>query len=174
MATTEFWTERPDPPTTAGERETLAAFLDWYRSTLSRKCAGLTAAQLAERAVEPSSLSLLGLVRHMAEVERIWFRTFNGEDTHARYFSKENQDGDFDDVAADDALVRDALEFWTSEIEHAREITAAHQLDDVMLQPRHGQEFSLRWILVHMIEEYARHCGHADFLRERIDGATGD
>jgi uncharacterized damage-inducible protein DinB len=169
-----FWTERPRTPTTADERETLTAFLDWYRTTLSRKCAGLTAEQLAQRNVEPSTLSLLGLVRHMGDVERGWFRAFNGEDAHDRYTSKDDPDGDFDNAAADEEQVRDALDYWCAEIEHAREVAAAHELTDTFRHPRSGNPISLRWILVHMIEEYARHCGHADFLRERIDGETGD
>jgi uncharacterized damage-inducible protein DinB len=175
MATSEFWTDRPRTPMNADERETLTAFLDWYRTTMSRKCEGLTAAQLVDRRVDPSSLSLLGLVRHMAEVERGWFRSFHGEQTHPRYVDPDsNPDGDFDDITADDALVRDAVEYWTSEIEHAREIVAAHELTDTYAHPRTGHPISLRWILVHMIEEYARHCGHADLLRERLDGTVGD
>ena len=167
--------ERAEPGTTGDERTTLTEFLDYFRATLATKCAGLTPEQLAERAVPPSSLSLHGLVRHMAEVERGWFRRYNGEDTHPRYYSKDNPDGDFDDATADQAAIDEAFAFWQDEIAHAREVTAAHQLDDVRPIPRDPrQDFSLRWILVHMIEEYARHCGHADFLRERIDGVTGD
>ena len=167
--------ERAEPRTTGDERTTLTEFLDYFRATLATKCVGLSPAQLAERAVPPSSLSLLGLVRHMAEVERNWFRRFNGEDTHPRYYGKDNPDGDFDDVTGEQAAVDEAFAFWQDEIAHAREVTATYQLDDVREIPRDPrQEFSLRWILVHMIEEYARHCGHADFLRERIDGVTGD
>jgi len=165
---------RVEPTTAADERATLTEFLDYYRATLAVKCAGLTPEQLARRAVEPSSLSLLGLVRHMGEVEQGWFRGFAGEQITRPYSSSENRDGDFDDVVGDQQCVDDALAFWQSEIAHAREITAAHSLDRTYAHPRHGTEFSLRWILVHMIEEYARHCGHADLLRERIDGATGD
>jgi uncharacterized damage-inducible protein DinB len=166
--------DRPDPPLTAAERETLNGFLDYYRATLAVKCDALTPEQLAERTVPPSSLSLLGLVRHMAEVERGWFRGFAGETSHARYYSKEDPDGDFDNAEADRAQVEDAFTFWQQEIERAREIVAGADLDDCFTHPRDGQTFSLRWVLVHMIEEYARHAGHADFLRERIDGATGD
>ena len=168
--------DRPATPTTGAERETLTGFLDHYRATLRIKCEGLSADQLAERSVPPSSLSLLGLVRHMAEVERGWFRTFAGEDSEARYYSDDDPDGDFDNVQADQAQVDDAFEFWRAEIEHAREIVAnTASLDETISRTRRGEtrSTSLRWILVHMIEEYARHCGHADFLRERIDGATG-
>lgn len=165
--------DRPHKPKTAGERETLAGFLEHFRATLDIKCYGLTPAQLAERAVPPSSLSLLGLVRHMGEVERGWFRGFNGELPAPRYCSDDNEDGDFDDVAPEQSLVDDAFAYWHREIEHAREVAAAHDLDDTFVNARSNVEHSLRWIMVHMIEEYARHCGHADFLRERIDGVTG-
>jgi uncharacterized damage-inducible protein DinB len=165
---------RTEPASTADERTTLTEFLDYYRATLAVKCAGLTPEQLAQRAVEPSSLSLLGLVRHMGEVEQGWFRSFAGEQITRPYSSSANRDGDFDDAVAEPDCVDDAFAFWQSEVEHAREITAAHALERTYTHPRHGTEFSLRWILVHMIEEYARHCGHADLLRERIDGATGD
>jgi uncharacterized damage-inducible protein DinB len=165
---------RIEPPTVADERTTLTAFLDWYRGTLATKCADLDAGQLATRSAEPSSLSLLGLVRHMAEVERSWFRGFAGEPTQGRYFTKEDPDGDFDNVAAEDAMVTDAMSYWEQEMAHAREVVAAHDLDDTFTSTRSQREFSLRWVLVHMIEEYARHCGHADLIRERIDGATGD
>lgn len=167
--------ERAEPHTFSDERTTLVEFLDYFRATLATKCAGLTPEQLASRAVSPSTLSLLGLVRHMAEVERTWFRHFNGEDTHPRYYGKDNRDGDFDDAAGNQDQVDEAFTFWQDEIAHAREITAAHDLDDTREFPRDPRDrFSLRWILVHLIEEYARHCGHADFLRERIDGTTGD
>ena len=165
--------ERPHKPKTAAERETLVGFLDHFRATLALKCDGLTPAQLAERAVPPSSLSLLGLVRHMGEVEQGWFRGFNGEQVVPRYCSDENEDGDFDDVAPEQALVEDAFAYWQDEIDHSREVAAAHGLDETFTHPVSKVEHSLRWIMVHMIEEYARHCGHADLLRERIDGVTG-
>ena len=164
---------RAEPSHSADERTTLAEFLDYYRATLAAKCAGLSAEQLAERAVPPSSLSLLGLVRHMGEVEQGWFRSFAGEPLNRRYCSKDNPDGDFDDVSADDECVRDAFGYWQGEIAHARKIVAGRGLDETFGRPNRPAT-SLRWILVHMIEEYARHCGHADFLRECLDGATGD
>jgi uncharacterized damage-inducible protein DinB len=157
----------------------LDAWLDYHRSTLAMKCDGLDDAQLRERAVPPSTLSLLGLVRHMADVERGWFRhILAGEDAPARFSSREDRDGDFDNV--DTADVAEAFDAWREEIEFARAAAAATpSLDDVGKHterggPRKGMPFSLRWILVHMIEEYARHNGHADFLRERIDGSVGD
>jgi uncharacterized damage-inducible protein DinB len=165
-------TERIDPPLEAGEREMLVAWLDYHRATLIMKCDGLDDGQLRQRAVPPSSLSLLGLVRHMAEVERGWFRrTLGGEDAQPRYYSDDNPDGDFDDVDTADAA--EAFATWRADCEDARRRVAAADSLQVTGE-RRGERFSLRWILVHMIEEYARHNGHADLLRERIDGTVGD
>jgi uncharacterized damage-inducible protein DinB len=164
-------TERRDPPSTGDERALLEAFLEFHRATLARKCDGLDAAQLRRRSVPPSSLSLLGLVRHMAEVERSWFRrTLAGEDAPPRYYSEDDPDGDFDNL--DDADPAEAFAAWRSECEHARRLAAAASLEQT--GRRRGEAYSLRWILLHMIEEYARHNGHADLLRERIDGAVGE
>jgi uncharacterized damage-inducible protein DinB len=165
--------KRIDPPLVAQEREMLDAWLDYHRATLAVKCEGLTDDQLRAQAVPPSSLSLLGLVRHMGEVERSWFRrVLSGEQAPPRYYSDENRDGDFDDVA--DAGVAEAFGYWRDECEHARERVAAAPSLDVTGTGREGESYSLRWIMVHMIEEYARHNGHADLLRERIDGTVGD
>jgi uncharacterized damage-inducible protein DinB len=165
--------ERIDPPLVAQEREMLDAWLDFHRATLAVKCEGLTDDQLRARAVPPSSLSLLGLVRHMGEVERSWFRrVLGGEQAPPRYYSDENPDGDFDDVAG--AGVAEAFGYWRDECAHARERVAAAPSLDVTGTGRRGETYSLRWIMVHMIEEYARHNGHADLLRERIDGTVGD
>ena len=113
----------------------------------------------------PSTLSLLGLVRHMAEVERSWFqRVLDGKDAPFRFFTEDNQDGEFDDV--DTADVAEAFAAWSGECERAREIVAAAPSLDVHRGPR-GERSRCGWILVHMIEEYARHNGHADLLRER-------
>ena len=164
--------ERIDPPLVAQEREMLDAWLDYHRATLAVKCEGLTDDQLRAQAVPPSSLSLLGLVRHMGEVERSWFRrVLSGEQAPPRYYSDENPDGDFDDVA--DAVVADAFGYWRDECAYARERVAAAPSLDVTGTGRQGEGYSLRWIMVHMIEEYARHNGHADLLRERIDGTVG-
>jgi uncharacterized damage-inducible protein DinB len=165
---------RHDPPYKAGEREMLDAWLDFHRATLLSKCEGLEDDQLRTRSVPPSSLSLLGLVRHMTEVERSWFRrVLLDEDVAPLYSTKGNEDGDFDDVGSADATAD--LARFRDELEQVRGITAQHlSLDAVGKRRRHGQDVSLRWIYVHMIEEYARHNGHADFLRERIDGVTGD
>ncbi|HEY6377725.1 MAG TPA: DinB family protein [Candidatus Dormibacteraeota bacterium] len=166
--------DRIEPPAVAGERTMLAAWLDYHRATLAIKCDGLDAPALRRRAVPPSTLSLLGLVRHMAEVERGWFRrTLAGEDAPPLYYSEADPDGDFDDVDSADAS--EAFAAWRGECEHARTLAAAvPSLDEVGAQQRHGETVSLRWILVHMIEEYARHNGHADLLRQCIDGAVGD
>ena len=163
---------RIDPPYVADERAMLDAWLDYHRATLAWKCEGLDDAQLRQRAVPPSSLSLLGLVRHMADVERNWFRrVLGGEDVPGIYWSDDDPDGDFDNV--DTADVQEAFATWRAECEHARRAAAAApSLEATGL--RRGEAVSLRWILVHMIEEYARHNGHADFLRERIDGTVGD
>ena len=166
--------DRQDPPLAADERTTLVTFLDWHRATLAFKCADLSAAQLRERAVPPSPMTLLGLVRHMAEVERSWFRrTFEGVDAPPQWYTPENPDGDFLDV--DSASVDEAFAMWRDECDHARSVAAsAPSLDDLARRAPDGRQVSLRWILVHMVEEYARHNGHADLLRERLDGRTGE
>jgi hypothetical protein len=165
---------RTDPPTVAGERESLDTWLDFHRATLLMKCQGLAGEQLARRAVPPSSLSLLGLVRHMAEVERAWFRLRFAGDTGLGYLycSDEYPDGDFDLAEADRAAADFAA--FTKECEQARAVAAGRSLDDTFLHALRGTRFDLRWVYVHMIEEYARHNGHADLLREQIDGVTGD
>ncbi|MCH5674584.1 DinB family protein [Streptomyces gilvus] len=168
-------TERHDPAATADERTMLEGWLDYHRQTLAWKCEGLTDAQLRTAAVEPSELSLMGLVRHMAEVERSWFRSvLAGEDTGPIYFSDEDPDGEFHLTEAD--TWAEAHATWQAEIEAARRNVAGFGLDDLSksLHRRTGEQFNLRWIYTHMIEEYARHNGHADLIRERLDGATGE
>ncbi len=160
------------PPHVGDERTMLEAWLDHHRQTLLRRCAGLTGEQLSLRSAEPSSLSLLGLVRHMAEVERWWFRhEMAGADVGDIYCTEDNQDGDFDDTVAADAEAD--LATFRAEVDLARQAAAGRSLDDTFLN-RHGAPMGVRWVYVHMIEEYARHNGHADLLRERIDGVTGD
>lgn len=150
----------------------LAGWLRWHRETLALKCAGLTPDQLTERSAAPSSLSLLGLVRHLADVERSWMRrVIGGENAPPIFYSDVDIDGDFDNL--DSADVDDVFAIWLSEIARADEIVAAvGSLDEV--RRRRGRDISVRWILFHMVEEYARHNGHADLLRERIDGVTGE
>ncbi|MFD5425943.1 DinB family protein [Streptomyces sp. NPDC127084] len=166
--------ERTNPSTTAGERDMLEGWLDFHRETLAQKCAGLDDKQLRETSAPPSDLNLLGLVRHMAEVERHWFRRILvDEDAPPLYYTDEDPDGDHH-VTADDTWEQ-AHGAWQGEIARARRLAAPRSLDDLSAgTSRSGEPFNLRWIYVHMIEEYARHNGHADLLRERIDGATGD
>ena len=164
---------REGGPRLGDERATLTGFLRDQRLTLQIKCAGLDAGQLARRAVEPSTLSLLGLVRHMAEVERGWFRRrFAGLDAPKRYQTAADPDGDFTGAAADPAVVEEAWAAWREEVAFAEQFTADHDLGFAG-RDSEGEPVSLRELLVHMIEEYARHNGHADLLRERIDGRVG-
>jgi len=162
--------ERVVPAPVAAEREMLDAWLDFQRDTLALKCDGLTGEQLRERTVPPSGLSLLGLVRHMAEGERQWFAmVLGGEQVPYHYYTDDNPEAEFD---VDDADVAEAFATWRAECAEARaRAAAAPSLDTTGTQD--GKDFPLRWIMVHMIEEYARHNGHADLLRERIDGAVG-
>ncbi|WP_190136670.1 DinB family protein [Streptomyces longispororuber] len=163
---------RVEPPGVADERTLLNAFLDAQRATLARKCAGLTPNQLRRWAVPPSSLSLLGLVRHLAEVERGWFRcVLLGEPDKPHWVGPKGDESVQWDV--DDADVEEAFRVWRAECERSRAaVAAARDLD--VTGSHDGTAYSLRHILTHMIEEYARHNGHADLLRERIDGATGE
>ncbi|MFJ9952140.1 DinB family protein [Kitasatospora sp. NPDC091207] len=163
--------ERTRTEQTADERATLVSFLDFQRDTLAMKCTGLTTDQLRARVLQPSALSLLGIVRHLAEVERGWFRnTFNNEDRPGFW---KHPDGSFAEFDVDTADPEEAFAVWRGECDHARELVAAAESLDVL--GHHGEEaFSLRWILTHMIEEYARHNGHADLLREHLDGETGE
>jgi hypothetical protein len=166
---------RTGPPLTGDERATLAAFLVLQRQTLELKCRGLGPEELARRSVEPSSLSLLGLVRHLADVERSWFRrTMAGADAPPLFYSQDDLDGDFDNAAADPALVEEAWRAWHDEAAFTDKLIAEAPDLGVTGRTRDGAEPSLRWVVAHMIEEYARHVGHADFLRERIDGQVGE
>ncbi|TVZ77508.1 DinB family protein [Streptomyces sp. BK340] len=168
-------TERQEPAQNAGERAMLEGWLDYHRRTLAVKCEGLTDEQLRTASVPPSELSLMGLVRHMAEVERGWFRkVLVGDDPGPIYFTEEDRDGEFHLTEAD--TWKEAYGTWQAEIETARRNAAGFALDDLSRgRSRFTDEpFNLRWIYTHMIEEYARHNGHADLVRELIDGATGD
>ena len=164
--------ERTEPAFVLDERAMLTAWLDYHRATLAMKCEGLRDEQLREQAVAPSTLSLLGLVRHLVEVERAWFRrALGGEDAPPVYYSDADPDGDFDGVATAD--VAEAFERWRAECDHSRAFVAAAPSLDVT-GTRRGEAVSLRWVLTHLIEEYARHNGHADLLRQRLDGAVGE
>ncbi|MGI5507207.1 DinB family protein [Lentzea sp. CA-135723] len=165
-------TERPSPPLQAGERETLRAFLDFHRATLAMKCDGLSDEDLRRRSMPPSTLTLLGLVRHMAEVERTWFRkVINGEDIGLVWSEENDYQVAYD---ASNSTRSEAFTAWQHEVEHARRIEReAESLDVTGYQPRWGEHVSLRLVLHHLCHEYARHNGHADFLREGVDGVTG-
>ncbi|GGT42671.1 DinB family protein [Streptomyces chromofuscus] len=165
--------ERIPPPTIADERRMLRCHLDFHRQTLELKCAGLSDVQLRIRSVAPSTLSLLGLVRHMAEVERAWFRRVVGAEHDLPLVWSENVDFQAA-YETKDAKVSEAFAAWRAEVEHARRVErAADSLELVVREHRRGVDVSLRWVMLHMIHEYARHNGHADFLRECIDGTTG-
>jgi len=152
------------------DRPILEGFLAWQRSVLLGKCTGLTGAQLAERTVPPSSLSLLGLLRHMAKVERIWFRErFAGQELEPMYDPGKGKDADFEDL--DPARAAEDYERLVAECRMTDEIAAGASLDDTFTHA--GEEYSLRLIHLHVIGEYARHIGQADLLRERLDGVTG-
>jgi uncharacterized damage-inducible protein DinB len=165
--------ERPMPPLNADERTTLEGWLDFHRATLAIKCEGLDDKQAAEASVPPSGVTLTGLVQHLAEVERNWFqRVLAGQDAPPIYDPQADPngpDGGFD--LAEDATLAGALATWRTELARARDLCAARVLTDTGRFM--GQAVSLRWIYVHLIEEYARHNGHADLIRERIDGTTG-
>ncbi|MYR08302.1 DUF664 domain-containing protein [Gordonia sp. SID5947] len=166
-------TTRPVPPMNADERATLEGWLDFYRATLAQKCDGLDDEHLRFAAAAPSSLTLLGLIQHMAEVERNWFcRVLLGEQIGPIYDAGDRaggHDGGFE--VGDESSYRRAEEIWQDEITRARANCAARELSD--LSAFRGTDVTLRWIYAHMIGEYARHCGHADVIRERIDGTTG-
>lgn len=167
-----------DPRSEGGfedERTVLVEYLRDQRLTLQLKCADLDAEQLARRAVPPSTLSLLGLVRHMAEVERGWFRrVMAGEDVPPIYRTDDDRDADFNDAIADPDVVAEAWRNWRAEIEFAERLVDRTPDLATRGRMRDGETISLRELLVHMIEEYARHNGHADLIRERIDGVTGE
>jgi Protein of unknown function (DUF664) len=165
--------ERPTPPLNADERTTLEAWLDFYRTTFALKCDGLEDPQLRTAAAPPSPLTLLGLVQHMAEVERNWFRRVLARESAPPIYDPtadpSGHDGGFD--VSEQSSCRHAVAMWHSEITHARANCESRDLDDT--SPFMGAQVTLRWIYIHMIGEYARHCGHADLIRESIDGATG-
>jgi hypothetical protein len=166
--------KRTEPPTAGDERAILTGFLDYHRQTLLLKCAGLTPEQLLRRATPPSTLCLLGLVRHLTEVEYRWLvERFAGGEVKDLFGPG---DADFDVVEADEQSVAAAFALYAAQVAESRQLVAGADLDAMTAaaHPRTGEHFSLRWILTHLIEEYARHNGHADLLREAIDGATGE
>ena len=174
----DLWVDPENDPRetaaeTVGEKATLVDYLRRYRLTLEMKCEGLDAEQLARRSVPPSTMSLLGLVRHLAKVEHTWFhRVMGEEDIPKLYWSEADRDLDFNGAVADPEVVADAWATWRREVAHAEAyVDAAPSLDITAVHA--GETYVLRDVLVHMVEEYARHAGHADLLRECIDGRTG-
>jgi hypothetical protein len=164
--------ERPHVPRSGDERLQLDAWLNFYRATLLAKCDGLNVAQLKTRPLTTSPLSLLGIVRHMTFVEQVWFETtFAGTDTVDHYKTDGDRDADFNDLDSDAAET--VFDLFQAVISASSALAADHSLDEHAKKLRRGQDVDLRWIYVHMIEEYARHCGHADLIREMIDGVTG-
>jgi uncharacterized damage-inducible protein DinB len=174
------WTDPENDPRSygnpVGEKATYREYLDNYRLTIGMKCEGLDADQLARRSVSPSTLSLLGLVRHLAQVENHWFqRVLQGRTDVPRLYKREDDpDWDFAGAVPDPAVVQDAVATWKVEIAKADEwLDALGEADLGHEVPFNGGTVSVRDVLVHVIEEYARHAGHADLLRECIDGRTG-
>jgi uncharacterized damage-inducible protein DinB len=175
----DMWLDPNDDPRDTGielldERSTLIDYLRAYRLTLRLKCADLDATQMACRSVPPSTMSLLGLVRHMADVERSWFRrVMAGEDVPRRYSSDDDREGAWTGAVADPAVVAEAWAAWEAEVDDAERFVATTGDLNTVGQQSDGQLIQLREVLIHMVEEYARHCGHADLIRERIDGRVG-
>ena len=161
------------PAFLGGERDTLEGWLEGYRASVFVKIAGLTAEQLAQRSVPPSTMSPLGLVRHLTEVERYWLTDVAlGQDSPDLYSSREDPGGDFTQATA--ATAHEDVTAYRLEIATAREhLARLKDLDAPVAGTRRGQPVNLRWILSHLVEEYARHLGHLDLLREAIDGRTG-
>lgn len=176
----DMWVHPRDDPRTygnpEGEKATLREYLGNYRLTLGMKCGGLDAEQLARRSVPPSTLSLLGLIRHLAQVENHWFqRVLQGKTDRPRLYRRDDDEGaDFNGAVADRAIVEEAFAAWKAEIAAADEWLDALDEEGLGQQvSHHDGSVSVRDVLVHVIEEYARHAGHADLLRECIDGRTG-
>jgi hypothetical protein len=164
---------RPEPPLSGDERAMVTVWLDYQRATLQWKCDGLEGRLLVHQGVPPSTLSLLGLVRHMTIVEWFWFEhIFGGGDSPKPISTDHDPDADFNDLSAERAGAD--LDLFRRRCDVSRGIVAAAPGLDALAASSGRGEVSLRWIMIHMIEEYARHNGHADFLRELIDGAVGE
>jgi uncharacterized damage-inducible protein DinB len=177
-----MWTDPENDPRTSsnpeGELATLREYLTNYRLTLAMKCEDLSPEQLATRSVPPSTMSLLGLIRHMAQVEHSWFqRAMQGNlDEPRPFWSPTNRDLEWDEAVGTPECLAEAFDAWEREIARADaflDTLTEVDLDTPVVYNTDGETTSRRDILVHMIEEYARHCGHADLLRECIDGRTG-
>ena len=161
--------ERTMPRGSGDERSLLDGWLDYYRATLLAKCEGLTGDQLVARSCEPSPMSLIGLVRHMTEMERMYGHRLADWGTGLLYCTDEDEDADFAAVTA--AGAAEDLETFRAHCARTREIMAARELDDTFGKTN---AYTLRWFYLYLGKEYARHLGHADLLRERIDGVTGE
>jgi hypothetical protein len=163
--------ERSEPTPVGSEGELLWSMLDYYRNTLLKKCEGLDEEQLRRCSVEPSDLNLFDLLRHLTGAERVWFqKEFLGRTIEP--LSLLTSDGEYD--PSDTTPVDVVVSRFLATCEESRRIVEDHSLAEVVQSELCGHPVNLRYIAVHMIEEYARHCGHADFLRERIDGTVGD
>jgi uncharacterized damage-inducible protein DinB len=176
----DMWTAPEDDPRPhghpVGELATYREYLEYYRLTIEMKCEDLDPEQLARRSVPPSTLSLLGLVRHLAQMENHWFqRVLQGRTDAPRLYKRaDDWDWDFAGATADPGVVEDAFATWKAEIARAEEWLEALEEGDLGREvPHDGGSVATRDVLVHVIEEYARHAGHADLLRECIDGRTG-
>ena len=176
---TDTWMDPADDPRDTGteldgERSVLVEYIRVYRLTLELKCADLDADQLARRSVPPSTMSLLGLIRHMTDVERHWFRrVMAGEVAPPLYWTDGEADVEWTGAIGDPEVVAQAWDAWRGEVGYAERYVNGSGDLGTRGTMRDGTTVSLREVLVHMIEEYARHCGHADLLRERIDGRVG-
>jgi uncharacterized damage-inducible protein DinB len=164
---------RPKPLSSGGERDQLVSWLAFYRSTLLKKCSGLTFEDLCRRPVATSSMSLLGMVRHMTFVEQVWFDArFAGNDVTEYYRRPDDREAEWTELAS--ATLDQVVADFEHACETSDELARGHDLDETVRRPGANREpVDLRWIYIHMIEEYARHCGHADIIRELIDGTTG-
>jgi uncharacterized damage-inducible protein DinB len=175
----DMWVDPDDDPRDTGteladERATLIEYLHAYRLTLEMKCSDLNAGQMAARSVPPSDMSLLGLIRHVAEVERSWFRRVMAAEEAPMLFSSGTARSDaWDGAAPEPALVEEAWRAWRAEVANSERFVSEAPDLGIRGLTRDGRSLQLREVMVHMIEEYARHCGHADLLRERIDGRVG-
>jgi uncharacterized damage-inducible protein DinB len=167
---------RPSPPRDVDEKRMIADYIDWHRATLLPKCEGLTDEQLKQRSVPPSNLSLLGLVRHLADVERGWFRRGIGDEPREEvppiFYSDDDPEADIDPPSDADAAADIAA--YLAEVERCRQTIEAVDSLDRIIGDEGEDAITVRWVLQHMLEEYARHNGHADLLREAIDGTTGE
>lgn len=167
--------DRVEPPLAAGEKATLVGFLDYQRATLRHKCEGLSPDELIRAASPPSPLRLLGLVRHLTEVEHWWLsQVYAGDEGFDTYAAERDHDADLLVAHADPAVVAATWQRWEEQLRHSDAIVSGSDLDAPAANAVSEGVPSLRWVLVHLIEEYSRHNGHADLLREAIDGAVGE